>query len=427
MEIAPAVSLRGALALPGDKSISHRVLLVGAVCEGETVVRGLGRSLDTEATLDAVRALGAEVAEADAGALRIRGVGLRGLREPEAAIDCGNAGTLARLLPGVLAGQQGRIFELTGDDSLRSRPMERVAGPLTEMGAQVETSNGRLPMKIAGAELRGIEHQPAVASAQVKSCVLLAGLLARGRTTVVEPVRTRDHTERLLRLADAPVTVRGPRIGVREASSLKLDELEVPGDFSSAAPFIVAATLLPGSEVILRGVGVNPTRTGLVDVLERMGARISMFNRRTTSGEPVADIEVGPAELVATAIGPEEVPGMVDELPLFCLAAAMARGTSRVSGAADLRHKESDRIDVVTDALRSAGLRVASTSDGFRITGVPARPRGSSVDAAGDHRIAMLAAVLGLVSRDGVRIEGADAAAVSFPGFYELLDSLAQR
>jgi 3-phosphoshikimate 1-carboxyvinyltransferase len=426
MEIAPAASLRGALALPGDKSISHRALLLGAVGDGETVVRGFGRSLDTDSTLAAVRALGADVVEEDA-ALRVRGVGLRGLREPSTQIDCGNAGTLARLLPGLLAGQEGRTFELTGDESLRSRPMERVAGPLARMGAHVQTSDGRLPMTITGAPLTGIEHDPAVASAQVKSCLLLAGVLAQGRTTVLEPVRTRDHTERMLRAAGAPVSVRGQRVSVRETPGLELGEVEVPGDFSAAAPFVVAATLLPGSEVILQGVGVNPTRTGLVDALGRMGARISLFNRRVASGEPVADIEVAHAELVATEIGPSEVPRMVDELPLFCLAAAMARGTSRVRGAADLRHKESDRIEVVTAVLRSAGLRVAETRDGFRITGVPTRPRGGSASTAGDHRIAMLAAVLGLVSRDGVRIEGADAAAISFPGFFELVDSLAQR
>jgi 3-phosphoshikimate 1-carboxyvinyltransferase len=427
MEIAPAASLRGALRVPGDKSISHRALLVGAVGDAETVVHGFGRSLDTESTLAAVRSLGVVVAEEAPDLLRVSGVGLTGLREPGSPIDCGNAGTLTRLLAGLLAGQAGRRFELTGDESLRSRPMERVAVPLSDMGAHVETNEGRLPLTIEGRELAGIEHEPPVASAQVKSCVLFAGLLAEGRTTVVEPVPTRDHTERMLRAAGAKLTTKGSRISVVRAERLDLGVVDVPGDFSAAAPFVVAATLLPGSELILQGVGVNPTRTGLLDALERMGARISIFNRRSQCGEPVADLEITHAELVATEIVPAEVPRTIDELPLFALAASMARGTSRVRGAAELRAKESDRIDTVATALRSVGARVTPTADGFTVRGVPTRPRGGAVNAAGDHRLAMLAAVAGLVSKDGVQIEGADAAAVSFPGFYDLLDSLAHR
>ena len=267
-----------------------------------------------------------------------------------------------------------------------------------------------------------------MASAQVKSCVLLAGLNADGPTTVVERVVTRDHTERVLRAAGARVTTKGGRVTVAHPrEGLELGEVDVPGDISAAAPFIVAATLLPGSELILQGVGVNPTRTGLLDALERMGARISVFNRRTQSGEHVADLEVKHAELVATEIVPAEVPRMIDELPLFALAASMARGTSRVRGAAELRAKESDRIESVATALRAVGARVQPTADGYSIRGVPTRPRGGDVDAAGDHRVAIVGAVAGLVSQEGVRVQGADAAAVSFPGFYELLDSLASR
>ena len=427
MEVLPAVSVRGAAALPGDKSISHRAVLVGAVCDGELEVTGFGRSLDTGSTISAVRALGVEVEEEAPDALSVRGVGLHGLREPTGAIDCGNAGTLARLLPGLLAGQEGRRFELTGDESLSSRPMERVAAPLREMGASVETTEGRLPLLVGGADLDAIEHTPEAASAQVKSCVLLAGLYARGVTSVIELMPTRDHTERLLRAAGAKVVRRGNRVSVRAVESLRLPSLEVPGDVSATAPFVLAATLLPGSELILRGIGMNPARTGFLHVLERMGARISSFNRRVQSGEPVADLEVAHAELVATEISPSEVPAMIDELPLFCLAAAMAHGTSRVRGAGELRKKESDRIESVTSALRAIGLHVAGTADGFRIRGVPARPRGGVVDAGGDHRIAMLGAIAGLVSRDGVRVEDADCAAVSFPGFFDLLDSLASR
>jgi 3-phosphoshikimate 1-carboxyvinyltransferase len=262
----------------------------------------------------------------------------------------------------------------------------------------------------------------------VKSCVLLAGLLAEGGpTTVVEPVPTRDHTERMLRAAGATVRTSPGEVEVRPAERLDPLRLTVPGDFSSAAPFLVAATLLPGSRLRISGVCVNPTRTGLMAVLERMGARISLYNRTASGGEPVADIEVEHSDLVATEIGPREVPGMIDELPLFALAASMARGDSVVRGAAELRQKESDRIEAVTDALRALGIRIKSSQDGFRVRGVPSRPRGGTMDSGGDHRIAMLGAVAGLVSREGVRIEGAEAVSVSFPGFYDVLSSVTQQ
>ncbi len=425
--VAPAISLRGAVAVPGDKSISHRAVLIGAICEGETVVRGFGRSEDTESTIRAVRALGARVEEEGTEVLRITGVGLRGLRAPDEPIDCGNAGTLVRLLTGILAGQTWQQFELRGDESLSARPMGRIAEPLTLMGAGVEGADGHLPLGVEGRPLRAIEYELPVASAQVKSCVLLAGLYADGETTVVEPVPSRDHTERMLRAAGVRLRVAPGRIAVTPPERLELGEVEVPGDISSAAPLVVAATLLPGSDLIVSGVGVNPTRTGFLDVLERMGARISIFNRRTAGGEPVADLEVAHAELVATEILPEEVPRLVDELPLFVLAASMAHGDSRVRGAQELRAKETDRIAAVAEGLRAIGAHVTATKDGFRIRGVPARPRGGRMGSAGDHRIAMLAAVCGLASRDGVQIEGPEVVAISFPGFFDLIDSLAQR
>jgi 3-phosphoshikimate 1-carboxyvinyltransferase len=426
-EVEPAVSLRGALAVPGDKSISHRAVLIGSICEGDTLVRDFGRSEDTESTIRAMRGLGVEIVEAAPDVLTVRGVGLSGLREPTGTIDCGNAGTLARLLPGLLAGQEGRRFELTGDDSLRSRPMSRIAEPLARMGAGVETDSGRLPMGIEGRPLQGIEYELPVASAQVKSCVLLAGLYARGMTTVVESAPSRDHTERMLSAAGARARSAPGRVTVRPADRLELGEIDVPGDFSSAAPFVLAATLLPGSELILSGIGVNPTRTGFLDVLERMGARISLFNRRTIGGEPVADIGVAHAELVATQIGPTEVPGLVDELPLFALAAGMAHGTSSVRGAQELRAKETDRIETVTNALRALGVRISASDDGFRVRGVPTRPKGGGMESRGDHRIAIVGAVAGLVSREGARIEDADAVAISFPEFFELVERVAQR
>ncbi len=425
--VAPAVSLRGAVAVPGDKSISHRAVLLGAVCDGETVVRGFGWSADTESTVRAARALGVDIEAEGPDVLRIRGVGLRGLRAPDGPIDCGNAGTLVRLLAGILAGQTWQQFELHGDESLSARPMGRIAEPLAQMGAGVETADGHLPLAIEGRPLRAIDYELPVASAQVKSCVLLAGLYADGETTVVEPVPTRDHTERMLRAAGVQVRVSPGRVSVTPPERLALGEVIVPGDISSAAPLVLAATLLPGSELIVSGVGVNPTRTGFLDVLERMGARISIFNRRTLAGEPVADLEVTHAELVATEIAPEEVPRLVDELPLFALAASMAHGDSRVRGAQELRTKETDRIAAVTEGLRAAGAHITATRDGFRVRGVPTRPRGGRMGSAGDHRIAMLAAVCGLVSGDGVQIEGAEAVSISFPGFFDLIDSLAQR
>ncbi len=389
-------------------------------------MRGFGRSGDTEATIAAVRALGVTVDEEDVDSLRIHGVGLRGLREPESPIDCGNSGTTLRLLAGILAGQQGR-FELTGDESLRRRPVDRIAAPLAEMGATVESADGTPPLAIEGGELRGIRYELPVASAQVKSCVLLAGLYAAGRTTVVEPLPTRDHTELMLEAAGVRVTSKQRRISIGPAEHLRLGEVDVPGDFSAAAPFIVAATLLPGSELTIHDVGVNPRRTGLLDVLARMGARITVFNRHKSAGEPVGDLDVRSAELTATTVTAEEVPRMVDELPLFALAAGSAHGESRVEGAQELRVKETDRIETVTTSLRGLGIRVTASDDGLGVRGVPSRPKGGGMSSHGDHRIAMLGAVAGLSSREGVELQDAQAVAVSFPGFFELLDSVTQR
>jgi len=424
MIVQPASSVQGGLSVPGDKSISHRAVLFGAVAEGETVIEGFGRSEDTESTIAAVRALGVEVGEGG-DTVRVAGAGLRGLRSAD--VDCGNAGTLVRLLTGLLAPQEGERFQLTGDESLSSRPMGRIVDPLVLMGAEVASADGRLPLVVEGRPLRWVRYELPVASAQVKSCILLAGLYADGPTTVVEPVATRDHTERMLRAAGARVDTRPGEVTVNPVERLRPLRLTVPGDFSSAAPFVVAATLLPGSRLRIAGVGVNPTRTGLLDVLERMGARISLYNRTTAGGEPVADLEVEHSELTATEVASEEVPRLIDELPLFALAAALARGDSVVHGAQELRTKETDRIEAVTAALRGVGLRIKDTVDGFRVRGVPARPRGGVVDSRGDHRIAMLGGVAGLVSRDGVRIEVPEAVAVSFPGFYDLLNSLATR
>jgi 3-phosphoshikimate 1-carboxyvinyltransferase len=427
-EVEPASSVRGDLAVPGDKSISHRALLLGAIAEGESAFERLGVSEDTLATAGAVRALGAGV-ELDGDRARVSGVGLRGLRAPDGPIDCGNAGTLMRLLPGILAGQEGR-FELVGDESLSRRPLDRIAEPLSRMGAHVQTTDGHAPLVVEGSgSLQSIRYELPVPSAQVKSCVLLAGLYAAdGSTEVLEPVQTRDHTERMLEGAGARIRRRPRSARVWPAERLRPLELQVPGDFSSAAPFLVVVTLLAGSELRLHGVGINPTRTGLLSVLERMGARVAVFNRRSAGGEPIGDLEVASAELVATTVRPQEVPTLVDELPLFALAAGMAHGESVVRGASELRVKESDRIETVKNVLRPLGIHIETTHDGFRVRGVPSRPKGGGVvNAAGDHRIAMLAAVAGLVSREGVRIEGAESVRVSFPDFFAMLESIAVR
>jgi len=426
MRIEPAKELVGHIAVPGDKSISHRALLLGAVGEGETRISGFGRSGDTEATIAALRSLGVDVHEDEVDVLRVEGRGLRGLLAPKKPVDCGNAGTLMRLLAGLLSGQEGE-FTLTGDESLSSRPMERMAEPLRRMGARIETTNGLPPVRIGGAELSAISYELPVASAQVKSAVLLAGLYAGGPTTVIEPLPTRDHTELMLAAAGASVTRRPGRVSVAPAKALRLGDVRVPGDFSAAAPFVVGATLLPGSELVIHDVGLNPRRIGLLDVLGRMGGRVTVFNRRREGGEPVGDLEIHSAELVATEIRPNEVPLLVDELPLFALAAACARGESVVRGAGELRVKETDRVETVTNALRSLGVRMSASDDGFRVRGVPTRPKGGGMASGGDHRVAMLGAVAGLVSRKGVEIEDEEAVAVSFPGFFELLDSVAKR
>jgi 3-phosphoshikimate 1-carboxyvinyltransferase len=329
-----------------------------------------------------------------------------------------------RLVAGILAGQRGR-FELTGDESLSTRPMERIAVPLRRMGAQVATTDGHAPLVVEGAPLRALDYELPVPSAQVKSAILLAGVLAEGQTTVVEPLPTRDHTERLLERAGAHVTRRPRSVSVEGAERLTLGEVAIPGDFSSAAPLLVAAAIVPGSQLTIHGVGLNPRRTGLLDILERMGARIAIYNRRLVGGEPAGELEIRSSELVGTSISAAEVPTLVDELPLLAVAACHARGETIVRGAAELRVKESDRIETVVEGLRRVGAHIRATRDGFRIRGVPTRLRGGVIDAQGDHRLAMLGAVVGVSSREGVELRGADAVETSFPGFFEILGRVA--
>jgi 3-phosphoshikimate 1-carboxyvinyltransferase len=431
LRVAPASALIGEISPPGDKSVSHRAVLFGALADGPVEVEGFGAGADTLSTIAAMEQLGVRIERLDDGPtrLRVHGVGLRGLKAPDRPIDVGNAGTLLRLLTGILVGQQG-TFTLDGDASIRTRPVDRVAIPLREMGASLTDLDGRPPLEIvAGAPLHPIRYELPVASAQVKSAVLLAGLYTdEGPTVVVEPIATRDHTERMLRHAGVRLSRKKSEISIWPAERLKLDQISVPADPSSAAPFLVAATLLLESRLFLRGISANPARIGLLTVLERMGARITVFNRRTLpGGEPVADLEVRPSELVACEVEPALVPSMVDELPLVALAACLARGVTVVRGAEELAVKESNRLESVAELLRAVGGHVRVTKDGWRIRGVPARLRGGRVDAHGDHRIGMLGAIAGLVSQDGVQISGAGSIGVSYPGFAAELDRLAVR
>jgi len=423
---APSGPLRGSLRPPADKSISHRAALIAAMGEGETAIEGYLDAADTRSTLTAVQALGAGVEGFGAAGLeptlRVRGVGLRG--PAPAAIDVGNAGTLLRLLPGWLAGQEGGSWTLDGDDSIRLRPVDRIAAPLRRMGAELSCREERLPpLGIAGAPLRGIAYEMPVASAQVKSCLLFAGLLAEGETSVVEGLPSRDHTERMLAAAGATVERSGGTVTVHPAERLEPGEIAVPADISSAAFFVVAALLVGGSEVVLEQVGVNPTRTGLLAILERMGAAIEVEPQGERGGEPTARLRVRPAALVGIEVGGAEIPLAIDELPLVALTACFAEGTTTIRDAAELRRKESDRIATVTTALNALGGRVEATEDGMVIEGTGGLG-GGAIDSHGDHRIAMLGAVAGLASRDGVEVSGMEAAAVSYPGFESDLDSL---
>jgi len=411
----PSGPLRGGLRPPPDKSVSHRAALIAAMGEGETAIAGYLDAADTRSTLAAVEALGAEVTGGAGAELRIRGVGLRGAAP--AAIDVGNAGTLLRLLPGWLAGQETGAWTLDGDDSIRRRPVDRIAVPLRLMGARIEAREERLPpLRIEAAPLQGISYELPVASAQVKSCLLFAGLLAEGETRIVEPLPTRDHSERVLAAAGAEIERGGGAVTVRPASLLEPGEIVVPADFSSAAFFLVAALLVPGSDVGLSGVGLNPTRTGLLRVLARMGARIEVEEEGERGGEPSGRLRVRASDLRGTEVGGEEIPLAIDELPLVALAACFAEGETTIRDAAELRRKESDRIETVGAALTALGAEVETSGDGMRIAGAGGL-RGGAIDSHGDHRIAMLGAVAGLASREGVEVAGMGAAAVSYPAF----------
>jgi 3-phosphoshikimate 1-carboxyvinyltransferase len=426
LRITPVTRLAGEIEVPGDKSISHRAALFGALAEGRTEITGYLEGEDCLSTLAAVRALGVEVTRKGEGRYLVDGVGLTGLTEPDNVIDCGNSGTGARLLLGVLAGQPFTTV-LTGDDSLRRRPMGRVAEPLTRMGAQVAGRDGgrRLPLAITGRRpLRALTYRSPVASAQVKTALLLAGLWADGPVTVEEPALSRDHTERMLAGFGARLDVAPGRVTLSPGARLTGQPIAVPGDISSAAFFLVAAAIVGEAQVTVRHVGVNPTRTGVLDVLAAMGAWVRAEAPSAGGGEPASDLIVTSGPLSATEIGGPLIPRLIDEVPVLAVAACVASGTTRVRDAAELRVKESDRIAAVATELGKMGARIRETPDGLEIQG-GTRLTGARVRSGGDHRMAMALAVAGLVADGPTLIEDTDCIATSFPGFADLLNRLA--
>lgn len=417
--------IQGILRVPGDKSISHRGLLLGALAHGTTEVRGLLRSEDCLATFGALRTLGVEILEPAQDCVRILGRGPEGLQEPATILDAGNSGTTLRLLAGVLAGRP--FFSvLTGDASLRSRPMRRVVDPLTAMGATLLGRDGGQypPLAVQGRHLSGIAWPSPVASAQVKSAVLLAGLQATGETSVTEPLPSRDHTERMLAAFGVPLRRQGTTVSVPGEVRLRAASITVPGDVSSAAFFLAAAAAWPGGELLIQGVGVNPTRTGALDVLEAMGATITRGRERIEAGEPLADLAVRGARLRGTRIGADLVPRLLDEIPILAVAAALAEGETVISGAAELRVKEVDRLSALAGELAKLGARVTEERDGLRIRG-GRRLRGAVVRSRGDHRMAMALAIAGLLADGETRVQDIACVGTSFPGFAELLAEVA--
>ncbi len=417
--VIPGGSLSGRIRVPGDKSMSHRSIMLGALADGETEIQGFLEGEDSLATLKAFRAMGVEIQGPDKGRVVVQGVGMHGLKPPAAALDLGNSGTSMRLLSGLLSGQAFDA-ELVGDHSLMSRPMRRVTTPLATMGAVIETTEkGTAPLRIRGGQpLKGIDYAMPVASAQVKSCLLLAGLYAQGRTCVTEPAPTRDHTERMLSGMGYTVEREGSRACLEGGGSLSAGNIDVPSDISSAAFFLVGASIAPGSDLLIEHVGINPTRTGVLEILKLMGADIESQNPREIGGEPVADLRVRYAPLKGIDIPVEQVPLAIDEFPALFVAAACAEGRTVLTGAEELRVKESDRIQVMADGLQALGVDAQATADGMIIQG--GTIGGGQVDSCGDHRIAMSFAMAALRASGEISIDDCDNVNTSFPDFVGL-------
>ncbi|HEY8443427.1 MAG TPA: 3-phosphoshikimate 1-carboxyvinyltransferase [Clostridia bacterium] len=418
MTIKPLRSISGAFDLPGDKSITHRAIMFNSIAEGEAKVYNALLGEDCLATINCMRKLGAKISvEPD----YVHIVGARKLKNSQ-ELYVGNSGTTIRLLTGLLCGA-GVSAELDGDDSIKKRPMNRIIEPLTMMGAKITSApGGYAPLKIKGGSLKGIEYKMPVASAQVKSCLLLAGLFAEGTTTIIEDVKTRNHTELMLEAMSANIMVRKNKISISK-SSLKSIDITVPGDISSAAYLMVLATILKDSYIVLKNVGVNPTRTGILDILKICGAKITMLNKRSTGEEPVSDMLIQSADAIKPfVIGGDLIPRLIDEIPILAVLACFADGVSVIKDAKELKVKESNRIDTTVNMLKKMGARIEATDDGMIITGTGALMGGVEIDAGLDHRLAMSAAIAGAVSLDGVEIKNAEIADVSYPGFYKIFE-----
>ena len=417
--------LRGTIQIPGDKSVSHRSLMLGALATGETVIHGLLLGEDPRSTAACFRAMGAEISELNTQEVRVKGIGLGHLREPEDVLNTGNSGTTTRLMLGILASHPDRFFTVTGDHSIRSRPMSRVVKPLQQMGAQIWGRKGAslAPLAIQGRLLKGIDYVSPIASAQVKSCILLAGLMAEGETTVTEPALSRDHSERMLRAFGATVKVDPDRISATVVGGATLvgQTVIVPGDISSAAFWLVAGAIVPGSDLTIQNVGINPTRTGILEALQMMGADIELLNQREVTGEPVADLRVRSSQLKGITIEGDIIPRLIDEVPILAVAAIFAVGTTVIKDAEELRVKESDRITVMATQLNAMGAKVTELPDGMEIVGGTALS-GAEVDSFTDHRIAMSLAIAALNATGGTTIHRAEAASISYPTFVETLE-----
>ncbi len=423
------LSLRGKIRVPGDKSISHRALMLGAIAEGETVIEGLLLGEDPCSTASCFQAMGAKISELNSERIIVEGIGLNKLQEPVDVLNAGNSGTTIRLMLGLLAAQSGKFFTVTGDNSLRSRPMSRVIKPLQYMGAEIwgRKQNTLAPLAVQGKSLKPIHYQSPIASAQVKSCILLAGLMTEGETTVTEPALSRDHSERMLQAFGAKLSIDSETnsVTIFGPANLQGQKVVVPGDISSAAFWLVAASIVPDSDLLIENVGINPTRTGILEVLKEMGADITEENPRIVTGEPVADLRVKSSQLKACTIQGEIIPRLIDEIPILAVAAAFAEGTTRIQDAAELRVKESDRLAVMAKELNRMGAKVTEFPDGLEIQGGFSLT-GAEVDSDTDHRIAMSLAIAALQAQGKTTIHRAEAAAVSYPKFIETLQQACQ-
>ncbi|NET34973.1 MAG: 3-phosphoshikimate 1-carboxyvinyltransferase [Cyanothece sp. SIO1E1] len=420
-------ALQGQIRIPGDKSISHRALMLGAIAQGETSIQGLLVGEDPCSTADCFRALGAEISELNSELVMVRGLGLGQLQEPTDVLNAGNSGTTLRLMLGILASQPGHFFTVTGDASLRSRPMSRVVQPLQQMGAKIwgRQHNSLAPLAIQGQALHSTHYTSPIASAQVKSCILLAGLMTAGQTTVSEPTRSRDHSERMLKAFGADLTVDPSTCSVTLNGPCQLQgqSVIVPGDISSAAFWLVAAAIVPGSDLLIENVGVNPTRTGILEALAQMNADITLKNQRLVAGEPVADLRVRHSSLRACTLAGDLIPRLIDEIPILAVAAVYAQGTTMIHDAAELRVKESDRLTVMATQLNAMGAQVTELPDGLEIVGNTPLT-GTEVDSHSDHRIAMSLAIAALKAKGSTTIHRAEAAAVSYPDFTSTLQTI---